>query len=42
MEKELNLDAFQQAVEEKQLEASNTNIVDLIIENVGRTRPESE
>lgn len=42
MEKELNLDAFQQAVEEKQLEASNTNIVDLVIENVGRTRPESE
>lgn len=42
MEKELNLDAFQQAVEEKQLETSNTNIVDLIIENVGRTRPESE
>lgn len=42
MEKELNLDAFQQAVDEKQLEASNTNIVDLIIENVGRTRPESE
>jgi hypothetical protein len=42
MEKELNLDAFQQAVEEKQLEANNANIVDLIIENVGRTRPESE
>lgn len=42
MEKELNLEAFQQEVEKKQLEANNTHIVDLIIENVGRTRPESK
>ncbi|WP_275402149.1 hypothetical protein [Shimazuella alba] len=42
MEKELNLDAFQQAVEEKELNPANTNFIDLIIENVGRTRPESE